>query len=534
MSCAGIGKTTLAHHICLKWARDGFLTEDFDAIVLISLRLVQQKLLKDVIKKEMGKENYQQMKKSAGNRCLIILEGLDEMSVDRRQNDPFLIRLIKECNKLEKATVIITSRPHACEEINAGRKIEVVGFGKDEIRKFVENSFPKEPKCVEEFLRQLNEYPQLHSLCYVPMNLLMLLDIFHYSEKKLPITLTELYQLFIVMTLTRQVKKAKKPVCSSVAVTAITDSVEETAFCVMLRGIPKETVRIVVCLSKLAYHGFFDWYCTGNTEDMYGLEKRRKDPKIIFTESDLKQCNLEVTSGFDGFGLVKVTRTHHLFTNINTYSFNHLSIQEFLCAVHISLQSQQKQFCLLREHFDEYSNVFTFVCGLTRLTSSELFQFVYSMLALPGLRSSGDPKVILATSCIHESKRINIPDQSVSPFALNMNKRTLLPYNCLCVSNVLSCYPVSQLKIRDCRIGNKGAELLVKYYTNKNITGQVLEEINLMENDITSEGMVHVMKIVRASEYVGALSDSKLSTAHSIMKRACHIIDLLYGSLRQG
>ena len=502
MSCAGIGKTTLAHHICVKWARDGFLAKDFDAIILIPLRSVQQRSLKEVIKKEMGKENYQQMKKSAGSRCLIILEGLDEMSVDRRQNDSFLLRLINECNKLEEAIVIITSRPHACQQIDAGRRIEVVGFGKDEIRKFVENSFPKEPQCVDEFLWQLDEYPQLHSLCYVPMHLLMVVDIFQYREKKLPSTLTELYQLFIVMTLKRQVKKenvAKKPLFSSVAITAAAavDSVEETALCVMLRGIPKETVGIVVRLSRLAYRGFFDWYCRREDE---GDQKKWKDPKIIFTESDLKQCEVEVTGDFDGFGLLKGTQTQQLLTDINTYSFNHLSIQEFLCAVCISLQSQQEQLRLLRENFDEYPNVFTFVCGLTGLASSEMFQFIYSMLTLPGYQFEGDPKVIIATSCIHESKQISITDQSISPFTLNMEFRTLLPYNCLCVSNVLSCYPVSQLKMDYCSIGNKGAELLVKHYPNKNTTGQLLEELDLRTNNLTSEGIVHVMKIVRTSE----------------------------------
>ena len=144
MSCAGIGKTTLADELCVRWARDDFLAKDFDAVVLISLRSVQQRSLKDVIKREIGKENYQQLKKSAGSRCLIILEGLDEMGVDRRQNDPFLIRLIKECNKLQKATILITSRPHACEEIDAGRRVEVVGFGNDEIQEFVGKSFPQD------------------------------------------------------------------------------------------------------------------------------------------------------------------------------------------------------------------------------------------------------------------------------------------------------------------------------------------------------------------------------------------------------
>ena len=402
MSCAGIGKTTLANELCVRWARDGFLAEDFDAIVLIPLRSVQQRSLEDIIMKHIGEDNYQQLMKLAGSRCLIILEGLDEMAVDRRQSDPFLLCVIKECTVLEEATILITSRPHACEEIDAGRRVEVVGFGKNEIREFAEKYFSKDIQTVEEFLRQLDEYPQLHNLCYIPMNLIMIVDIFQCSEKKLPSTLTELYQVFIVMTLKRQIKKEnviKKPaVCSSVAVRAA-DSVEET-LCVMLRGIPKETVEIVLCLSRLAYQGFFDWYCHRGGE--YSWEKNWKEPKIIFTESDLIQCDIEVTSDFDGFGLMKVTHTHQLLTDINTYSFNHLTIQEYLCAVYISLQSQQEQLRLLREHFREYPNVFIFVCGLTGLASSEMFQFIYSKLTSPGQPLRGDPDVITAMRCIKE------------------------------------------------------------------------------------------------------------------------------------
>ena len=492
MSCAGIGKTTLANELCVRWARDGFLAEDFDAIVLIPLRSLQQRSLEEVIVEHIGEENYQQLKKSAGNRCLIILEGLDEMAINRRRSDSFLLRLIKECTVLEEATILITSRPHACEEIDAGRRVEVVGFGKDKIREFAEKSFPNDAQSVEELLRQLDEYPQLHSLCYIPMNLVMIVDIFQCSEKKLPSTLTELYQVFIVMTLKRQVKKenvTKKPrVCSSVAVRAA-DSVEETVY-VMLRDIPKETVGIVLCLSRLAYQGFFNWYY--HREGEYSWLKW-KEPKIIFTESDLIQCDIEVTSDFDGFGLMKVTHTHQLLTDINTYSFNHLTIQEYLCAVYISLQSQEEQLRLLREHFHEYPNVFTFVCGLTGLAFSEMFQFIYSKLT-----SSRD--VITAMRCINESKRSSGPHHSVSPFTLDMSWNRLLPYDCVCFSNVLSCYAVSQLKMRGCSIDNKGAELLVKHYPNKNTTSQLLEELDLRDNDLTSEGMEHVMKIVRTSE----------------------------------
>ena len=498
MSCAGIGKTTLCHELCLRWARDGFLAEDFDVVALIPLRSVQQRSLEDTFMEYIGEENYQQMMKSAGRRCLIILEGLDEITINRQQSDPFLFCVIKKYTILEEATILITSRPHACEKIDAGRRIEVVGFGNNEIREFTEMYFPNDIQSVEEFLRQLDEYPQLHSLCYIPMNLVMLVDIFHCSEKKLPSTLTELYQLFIVMTLKRQVKKedfATKPAaCLSVVVRAV-DSVKET-LCVMLRGIPNKTVGTMLCLSRLAYLGFFDWYCDRESEHEYGWLERWKEPKIIFTESDLIQCDIEVTSDFDGFGFLKATPTHELLTDINTYSFSHLTIQEFLCAVYISLQSQQEQLHLLREHFYEYPNVFTFVCGLTGLASSPMFQFIYSKLTLLGNPIEGDPDVIRAMRCINESKRSGSTHQSVLPFNLNLARNTLLPYDCVCVSHVLSCYPVLSLNMLFCHIGDKGAELLVKH----NLTGQLLEELYLMDNDLTSEGMEHVIKIVRTSE----------------------------------
>ena len=483
MNCVGIGKTTMAHELCSRWAKDGFLAEDFDAVILIPLRSLQQRSLKDVIIKQIGEENYQLLEKSAGRRCLIILEGLDEMSADHRQNDPFLTSLVKEYNKLQDARVIITSRPHACEGINAGRRVEVVGFGNNEIREFVEHSFPNDTHSSEDFLRQLDEYPQLHSLCYIPLNLVILVDVFNCSEKKLPSTLTELYQVFIVMTMKRQIKKEKKPVSSTVAVAAA-DNVEK-----MLRGIPKETVGIALCLCRLAYRGFFDWYC--NKKHEYGW-KEWKDPKIIFTESDLTQCGIEVTNNFDGFGLLKVTETHQLSTDINIYNFNHLTIQEFLCAVHISLVlSQQEQLCLLREHFHDYPNVFTFVCGLTGLASSEIFQFIYSKL------TSYD--VIIAMRCISESKQSSTVHQLVSPLALDMSNYSLLPYDCLCVSNIL-CYPVTKLDMMSCRIGNTGAEMFMKHYTNKTTTCQLLEELDLSSNELTSEGMEHMRNIVKTSK----------------------------------
>lgn len=492
MGCTGIGKTTLANEICLKWAKDEFLTEDFDAVVLIPMRSVQQRSLEEVLMEHVGEENYLQLKNSAGSRCLIILEGFDEMAVSRRRSDPFLIRLIKEYTILEEATVIITSRPHACEDLDADRKVEIIGFGNNEIREFIEKSFLNHEQSAE-FLQQLDEYPHLHSLCYVPMNLVMIVDIFHCSKQKLPSTLTELYRIFIVMTLQRQTKK--KPVSTSPV--KATDGMK--LLCRTLTGIPKEMIEIVLCLSKLAYRGLFDWYDNSRPKQIimpFG-SKRRKDPRIIFTESDLIECDIAVTTEFDGFGLLKATHTHQLPTDINTYNFAHLTIQEFLCAVYISLLSPKEQLCLLKENLHEYPNVFIFFSSLVEIGSGEISQYIYSKLTI---QNSID--AITAVRCINESEWLqNNSVKSASPITLDFTAKSLLPYDCFSISLVLSiCHPISRLIMKGCKMGDKGIKLLVRYYPYQNTTGELLEELDLLDNKITNAGLIDVLKIVRTSE----------------------------------
>jgi len=479
-----MGKTTLANEICVKWAeKDGFLSKDFDIVILIPLRSVQQRSIEDVMIEHIGEEMYEQVKESAGSKCLVILEGLDEMAAKHRESDPFLVRVVKECTLLEEATIMITSRPHACEKLDAGRRVEVVGFGKEEIQQFVKKSFPNEEKSVEEFSQLLKEYPHLESLSYVPMNLVMIVDIFEGNEKKLPSTITQLYRLFIVMTLERQIKKENERKQVYLPATLAANAVEKK-LCRVLTGAPKEASRTVLLLCRLAFSSFFD--CYSDREGWW------KDPKIIFTVADLKECGIEVTAEWDGFGLLKATHTHQFPTDTITYNFSHLTIQEFLCAVYISTLSQEEQQRLLSEHFSHFPNVFIFLCGITALVSNEMFFFVFSKLS--GHYGSD----ITAVKCLYESQ-LTSPPQPVATTKLMMTGR-LLPYDMLCISHVMSCYPVSELDLSWCYIANNGTELLVKYYPNKNSTGQLLEVLNLTLHNVTTDELVHMMKIVETSK----------------------------------
>ena len=487
MNCAGIGKTTLANEICLRWAKDGFLSEDFDVIALIPLRCVQQKSLKEVMIEYLRREVYEQIELAAGRRCLIILEGLDEMAADRQKNDPFFFRLIEDCTILEKATIMITSRPHACKELYADRCVEVIGFGANEIKEFVNKSFPNDEHSVSELLQQLNDYPHLKSMCYVPLNLVMIIDICKCRQKKLPSTLTELYKLFIVMTLVRHNKKmGDKYVPSDISIIDDHEKLKK-----MLPDIPINATGIVFLLCKLSYHAFFDWHTDMQAEDEYGDGKKWKDPKIIFTIEDLKHCGIEnITSQFDGFGLLKATHIHDVPTDTSIYNFSHLSIQEFLSSLYISLLPQQEQLHLMNEHFHDFPNVLAFLCGLTRLQCNEMYQMIYSKL-----KSHDD--VVLAVRCMYES---NCPIQSAVPFTLDMTGNRVVPYDCYCISYMIFNYPVSQLKMGSCDMGDTEAEMLTKHHSDVSTTAQILKLLDLESNGLTGIGMIHVMKIVMTSE----------------------------------
>ena len=486
MNCAGIGKTTLANEVCVRWARDGFLSDDFDIVLLIPMRCVQQRSLEQVMIEFIGEEDYQQLKKSAGNRCLIILEGLDEMDANRQMSDQFFVNLIKHCAVLEKSTILITSRPHACSELDADWRVEVIGFGADEIKEFIVKSFPNDEHSVSELLQQLNDYPHLKSLCYSPLNLIMITDIFRSSQdKKLPSTLTELYKLFLVMILHREVKK-----CSGVSLTAANSEDLKR----MLPGIPINAIGTVFLLCRLSFCAFFDWHIDMKEEETYGDEKKWKDPKIIFTTEDLKQCGIKVTSDFDGFGLLKATYIHEVPTDTSAYNFSHLSIQEFLSSLYISLLPQEEQLRLMNEYFHDFSNVFIFLCGLIELKCNEMYHFVYSKMLLNDFYNLD---VVPAVRCIYES---NCTVQSAVPFTLDMSGKHLVLFDCFCVSHVMCHYPVTQLKLWHCHIGDTGAEVLAKNYCNEKATVHLLEVLKLEENDLTAVGMDHVMKIVMTSE----------------------------------
>ena len=494
-SPTGIGKTTLATEICIKWAKDGFLSTDFHIVIMLRLRSIQKQSTEQAFKKLIGEEAFQQLNNSnsLGKNCLIILEGLDEITLERQQSDEFLTELI-DSKLLQYSTIVVTSRPHACQEVmkKANKIIEILGFGDKEMKEFVEDSFAQDInnysnsneflRQIEKFLRQLEEHPQLYSLCHVPISLAMIIDIFKEKTNTLPPTLTKLYYRFIIMMFNRESQKMQNR--NQMSSTVPMNQREKDILHQALPDVPEERLGNMLLLSKLAFLGFF-----AITENQSGMIIK-KDPKIIFIQNDLTQCGIVNTDNFDGHSLLKMESLHHFAGGQKTYNFVHLTVQEFLCAVCMLTLSPEEQYHLLKEHFDAYPNIMILYCGLTKL---DCYHIIYSKL-------TSHDSTVTAVKCLYEGQWNNDAYKSTPPFVLHLSKETLLPYDILCVSYAYCNYPITQLNLSACCIGDKGARTLAKYCLNNNETTK-LQKLIVEVNKLTSEGMTDVMKIVTSELY---------------------------------
>ena len=260
------------------------------------------------------------------------------------------------------------------------------------------------------------------------------------------------------------------------------DNDDTKQLCKLLPDIPKEAIGRLLSLSKLAYQSYFERSSNG--------WRKASNLRIIFSEEDLTQCNIKITDNFDGEGLLKVESLHQLSGDCATYNFTHLSVQEFLCAIYMLTLSQEEQYHLLKEYFNDYPNIMILYCGLTTL---DFHQVVYSKL-------TSSYSTVTAVKCLYEGQRNTAPHQLISSLVLNMSHITLLPYDVLCLSYMCCHHPVTQLNMSGCHIGDKAAGILAKWCLNKNKTTK-LQELNLTSNNLTSEGMKHVMKIVTSEPH---------------------------------
>ena len=501
----GIGKTTFANEICLQWVKDtnGFLSNDYNLVILIRLRAVQERTLQQMMVDAIGSEAaYDELlTKCHGNRCLIILEGLDEISAHWQHNDTMFCQLIKTTTFLSHANILVTSRPHACinlyEDIkNHTRTIEIVGFDKPQIKEYAELYFHNS-NTAKKFMEQINNDAHISSLCYVPLCLNMVLECFKYNNETLHSTLTELYQSFII-----------SKVCENKRHTSLGTVLENDRDCIKklvtaLSGIPdvpsKEALETMFLLSKLAYKSYFEW-----SEHECDYFTKAKDPKIIYTNADLAYCNI-TNSGNDACGLLKATNTLFATGNTAVYTFNHLSVQEYFCALYVSLLPEDQQLRLLKDHIKDYPHMWPFYAGITKLRSPDVLQYM-QQLSLHGKITywsedySSSPgfcpsEIVIVLNSIYEAQLSPGFCKHKVPSLWFPGIYHLRPYDSMSISYFMSIVLVKHLFLSSSQIGDRGAEMLARWQNLK----PSLKLLDLSDNMITHKGMESIVVIIKCS-----------------------------------
>ncbi|CAI5657166.1 unnamed protein product [Oreochromis niloticus] len=321
---AGIGKTVLTQKYTLDWAEDK-ANQDIQFIFPFTFRelnvLKEEKFsLVELVHhfftetKEAGICSFEDF------QVVFIFDGLDECRLpldfhktkiltDPRKStsvDVLLINLIRG-KLLPSAHLWITTRPAAANQIPpdcVGMVTEVRGFTDPQKEEYFRKRFRDEEQA-SRIISHIKTSRSLHIMCHIPVFCWITATVLEDVLKtrgggQLPKTLTEMYIHFLVVQV--KVKKVKY------------DGGAETD-----PHWSPDSRKMMESLGKLA----FDQLQKGN---------------LIFYESDLTECGIDIRAASVYSGVfTQIFKEERGLYQDKVFCFIHLSVQEFLAALHVHL-----------------------------------------------------------------------------------------------------------------------------------------------------------------------------------------------------
>ncbi len=178
---AGIGKSTLCHHIAYRWAQKTLFTE-FEYLLWLPLRRLNPNFYSntgtdwaDYVAKECGLESAQVRKlfsnEETQKKTLVLLDGYDELSGDATNNQGCFYPVLQALKAFPN--IIITSRPREIRDFKDKEPVilEILGFDSKGIEEYVEHFFSKDQQVQAQNLRTQLQQPLVRSLAHIPINL---------------------------------------------------------------------------------------------------------------------------------------------------------------------------------------------------------------------------------------------------------------------------------------------------------------------------------------------------------------------------
>uniref|UniRef100_A0A671WGE4 NACHT domain-containing protein n=1 Tax=Sparus aurata TaxID=8175 RepID=A0A671WGE4_SPAAU len=326
---AGIGKTVLTQKFTLDWAEDK-ANQDIQFTFPFTFRELNVLKEKKFSLVELVHHFFTETKEICSFeefQVVFIFDGLDECRLpldfhnteiltDVREStsvDVLLTNLIRG-KLLPSARLWITTRPAAANQIPPGcvdMVTEVRGFTDSQKEEYFRKRFRDEEQT-SRIISHIKTSRSLHIMCHIPV-FCWITDVLKTREGgELPKTLTEMYIHFLVVQ--SKVKNVKY------------DGGAETD-----SHWTPESRKMIESLGKLA----FDQLQKGN---------------LIFYESDLTECGIDIRAASVYSGVfTQIFKEERGLYQDKVFCFIHLSVQEFLAALHVHLTFMKSGVNLLAE-----------------------------------------------------------------------------------------------------------------------------------------------------------------------------------------
>ncbi|XP_059924934.1 NLR family CARD domain-containing protein 3-like isoform X4 [Gadus macrocephalus] len=318
---AGIGKTFLTHKFTLDWA-EGKTNHNINFTFPITFR--ELNLLKGKEFSLVGLLHHFFIETKEASNCrydqyqvVFILDGLDEcrLPLDFQNNqiwtdvtksasvDVLLTNLIRG-DLLPSAHIWITTRPAAANQIPAecvDRVTEVRGFTNAQKEEYFRKRFSEDEKLANTIIDHVKTSRSLHIMCHIPIFCWISANVLKYfTGKEMPKTLTQMYSHFLrVQSIQGDMKYHGR-----------TETDQQWS---------SESRKIIVSLGKLAFN-------------------QLKIGNLIFYEEDLAECGIDIKAASVYSGVfTQIFKEECGLYQDKVFCFVHLSIQEFLAALHVFL-----------------------------------------------------------------------------------------------------------------------------------------------------------------------------------------------------
>ena len=454
----GAGKTVLLTKVAKDWASKTCLT-DVKILLHVSLRELARKSdlpqLEDVISLCLsGMENVRELAKSIdkanGLGVCFAFDGLDEYP-SRENSTDFVMRVI--CKKfLPLANVIITSRPTASRYVPIQSRdlhVEIVGFMPEQIEEYVTDHYwsQSRPGEARDLLSYLDSHPNVKDMCYLPLNLATILYINQYRGKNpLPETETEIYTRFIAHSIIRYIKREKK----------VDDQllINIRNFKDLERELKEElglfnTICMIAFETKLVSHLIFDdSYLIDNFPDHF--DRRNECRK-------LSKNGLGILSNY----------TKKVETGEEPqYSFQHITVQEFLGAYHLSKASSEESLKCIKSNgrSSDLREFWRFFFGLTKSNPMSVPYFNMIMAA----NASQGRETLFLSRCLFEGQNSEFSSTNCRSFLASRKGRVdvsnivLSSPDCAAIGYSVSQCPddLKELVMNYCQVGPGGIEAM--------------------------------------------------------------------------